>query len=167
MLLQRLPQLILAFCLKQCTQAHMHARTHACSRAHAATRQKCTSKSKAAAFTNSDPSICHIVSSLSPLQKSFCISVSSGHNKTISCKERRKKKRKRLNGKRMIVAFNPGWTTWKIHIFEWWWHKTVIPITQITDAKFIGSSSSNLDLLMTVGRKAGGEVQPPEGPGNK
>lgn len=49
---------LLPVCLKQ--------RTHARLRSY--TRHKCTSRSAAAVFTNSDPSICHIASSLSPLQ---------------------------------------------------------------------------------------------------
>lgn len=66
----------------------------------------------------------------------------------------------------MFLILNPGGQLTK-PIFCMVGARGVTPITQIKDAKFIVSSSSNLDILMTVGRTVGGEVQPPEGPGNK
>lgn len=53
----------------------------------------------------------------------------------------------------MLLDLNPGGNL-ENPFLKWWWHMGLITVAQITDAKFILSSSSNLDLLMTVDRMA-------------
>lgn len=67
----------------------------------------------------------------------------------------------------MFLDMNPGGNM-ENPFFEFVVARGVIPIAQITDAKFILSSSSHLDLLMTVGRMGGiggGKCCHPRAPG--